>query len=237
MSDRPIIVPPGEGARVGNVEFLARTADTPRFTLGIIEFAPGRELEQHVHDDEDDSFYILEGELTFLFGDETQDGRAGDVRARAARGPARLPQRRRRRRCGCSTSTRPPASTGGSGSRTELGLGRGRRAACGARAPFAARLGAGLPLLAASSFACARRRASSFSSSSDSSSWSSIVQMSGTISRHGEQAEVELAVVAHDRHVQADAVGDRRQRVVAEHQRAGRVERELRPGDVRDHRR
>jgi quercetin dioxygenase-like cupin family protein len=68
----PIIVPPGAGARVGNVEFLARTADTPRFTLGIIDFAPGRELSQHVHDDEDDSFFILEGELTFLFGERTQ---------------------------------------------------------------------------------------------------------------------------------------------------------------------
>ena len=69
MSDRAIIVPPGQGSRVGNVEFLARTADTPRFTFGIIDFAPGRELEAHVHDDEDDAFYILEGELTFLLDD------------------------------------------------------------------------------------------------------------------------------------------------------------------------
>ena len=66
----PIVVPPGEGHRVGNVEFLARTADTPRFTFGIIDYAPGRELEQHVHQDEDDSFYILEGELTFTVEDE-----------------------------------------------------------------------------------------------------------------------------------------------------------------------
>jgi mannose-6-phosphate isomerase-like protein (cupin superfamily) len=70
MAPRAIVVPPGEGQRVGNVEFLARTADTPRFTFGIIDFAPGRELEAHVHDDEDDSFYILEGELTFLLGEE-----------------------------------------------------------------------------------------------------------------------------------------------------------------------
>ena len=67
----PIIVPPGQGHRVGNVEFLARTADTPRFNFVIIEIAAGRELEQHVHDEEDDSFYILEGEMTFLFGDES----------------------------------------------------------------------------------------------------------------------------------------------------------------------
>jgi mannose-6-phosphate isomerase-like protein (cupin superfamily) len=70
MSARAVVVPPGEGHRVGNVEFLARTADTPRFTFGIIEFAAGRELEEHVHADEDDAFYIVEGELTFTLGDE-----------------------------------------------------------------------------------------------------------------------------------------------------------------------
>jgi mannose-6-phosphate isomerase-like protein (cupin superfamily) len=70
---RAVVVPPGAGRRVGNVEFLARTADTPRFTLGIIEIAPGRELEAHVHGDEDDAFYILEGEMTFFFGDEDDE--------------------------------------------------------------------------------------------------------------------------------------------------------------------
>jgi quercetin dioxygenase-like cupin family protein len=65
-----VVVRPGEGHRIGNVEFLARTADTPRFTLGIIDFAAGRELEAHVHPDEDDSFYILEGEITFTVGDD-----------------------------------------------------------------------------------------------------------------------------------------------------------------------
>jgi len=70
---RAIVVPPGAGRRVGNVEFLARTADTPRFTLGIIEIAPGRELEAHVHGDEDDAFYVLEGEMTFFFGDEDDE--------------------------------------------------------------------------------------------------------------------------------------------------------------------
>lgn len=69
MEPQPIIVPPGQGHRVGNVEFLARTVDTPRFTFGIIEIAPGRELEPHVHADEDDAFYIVDGEMTFVFGD------------------------------------------------------------------------------------------------------------------------------------------------------------------------
>ena len=70
MPSQPIVVPPGQGHRLGNVEFLARTADTPRFTFAIIEIVAGRELEAHVHADEDDAFYILEGELTFTFGDE-----------------------------------------------------------------------------------------------------------------------------------------------------------------------
>jgi quercetin dioxygenase-like cupin family protein len=70
VPDKPIIVPPGEGHRVGNVEFLARTVDTPRFTFGIIDIAPGRQVDAHVHDGEDDAFYILDGELTFFFGDE-----------------------------------------------------------------------------------------------------------------------------------------------------------------------
>ena len=72
-----IVVRPGEGARVGNVEFLARTKDTPRFTFGIIDFAAGRELEAHVHHDEDDAFYILEGELTFVLGDDEVKAPAG----------------------------------------------------------------------------------------------------------------------------------------------------------------
>ena len=65
MSLQAIVIPSGHGHRVGNVEFLARTADTPRFTFGVIEIAPGRVLEAHVHADEHDAFYILEGVLIF----------------------------------------------------------------------------------------------------------------------------------------------------------------------------
>ena len=73
----PIIVPPGQGTRLGNVEFLARTVDTPRFTFGIIEIAAGRELEAHVHADEDDAFYILEGVMTFEFGEREVEAGPG----------------------------------------------------------------------------------------------------------------------------------------------------------------
>ena len=68
---RPIVVPPGEGHRVGNVEFLARSAHTPRFNLALITIQPHREgPELHTHAAEDDSFYVLEGELTFTTEDE-----------------------------------------------------------------------------------------------------------------------------------------------------------------------
>ncbi len=66
MEARASVVPPGRGHRVGNVEFLALSEHTPRFNLSIITMAPGREgPEPHVHPDEDDAFYVLDGELTF----------------------------------------------------------------------------------------------------------------------------------------------------------------------------
>ena len=75
---RAIIVPPGQGHRVGNVEFLARSADTPRFNLGLITLQPHREgPELHTHADEDDSFYVLEGELTFIHDDDEVVARPG----------------------------------------------------------------------------------------------------------------------------------------------------------------
>ena len=68
---KAVVVKPGEGHRVGNVEFLARTSESPRFNFGIIEIAAGRVLEEHVHAEEDDAFYILEGVMTFDLGGET----------------------------------------------------------------------------------------------------------------------------------------------------------------------
>jgi mannose-6-phosphate isomerase-like protein (cupin superfamily) len=79
MSDREaVVVRPGEGVRVGNVEFLALSEHTPRFNLSIITMAPGRHgPESHVHADEDDAFLILDGELTFILGDEEVPAPAG----------------------------------------------------------------------------------------------------------------------------------------------------------------
>ena len=68
---RAIVVRPGEGRRVGNVEFLARSEDTPRFNLALITIQPRRDgPEEHAHAAEDDSFYVLEGELTFTVDGE-----------------------------------------------------------------------------------------------------------------------------------------------------------------------
>jgi mannose-6-phosphate isomerase-like protein (cupin superfamily) len=73
-----VVVPPGSGRRAGNVEFLALSEDSPRFNLSLITMAPGREgPEAHVHEDEDDAFYVLDGELTFLLGDEEVAAPAG----------------------------------------------------------------------------------------------------------------------------------------------------------------
>jgi mannose-6-phosphate isomerase-like protein (cupin superfamily) len=70
-AERIVVVRPGEGHHVGNVEFLARSRDTPRFNLAVITMQPRRDgPPAHAHAAEDDSFYMLEGELTFLVDDE-----------------------------------------------------------------------------------------------------------------------------------------------------------------------
>ena len=69
--EQVVVVRPGEGHRVGNVEFLARTIDTPRFNLAVITILPRRDGPgAHAHAGEDDAFYMLEGELVFTVGDE-----------------------------------------------------------------------------------------------------------------------------------------------------------------------
>ena len=75
---KAIVVAPGAGTRVGNVEFLALSEFTPRFNLSVITMAPGREGPgAHVHEDEDDAFYVLDGELRFLVDGREIDASAG----------------------------------------------------------------------------------------------------------------------------------------------------------------
>jgi len=75
---RPVVVTePGRGHRVGNVELLARTVDTPYFTLGIVVLEPGQAVPSHVHVDEDDSFLVLEGTLSVVVGADARSVQAG----------------------------------------------------------------------------------------------------------------------------------------------------------------
>ena len=65
-AERVVVVRPGEGHRVGNVEFLARSSDTSQFNFAIITIQPRRHgPPAHRHASEDDAFYLLEGELVF----------------------------------------------------------------------------------------------------------------------------------------------------------------------------
>ena len=75
---RAVVVRSGEGFRIGNVEFLARSQDTPRFNLALVTIQPGSTGPgAHAHAAEDDSFYILEGELTFTLDGEQLVAEAG----------------------------------------------------------------------------------------------------------------------------------------------------------------
>jgi mannose-6-phosphate isomerase-like protein (cupin superfamily) len=73
-----VIVAPGFGRRVGNVEFLALSEDTPRFNFALITIAPHKHgPPEHVHTDEDDAFFILDDEMTFLLGEDEVAAPAG----------------------------------------------------------------------------------------------------------------------------------------------------------------
>ena len=66
MEDRLIVRQPGEGVRSGDVVFLATSDDTPRLNVCTILLDPhSKGVPAHVHEGEDDAFYVLEGELTF----------------------------------------------------------------------------------------------------------------------------------------------------------------------------
>jgi mannose-6-phosphate isomerase-like protein (cupin superfamily) len=77
MAGRAVVIGPGEGVRHGNIEFLGLSEHSPRLNVGLITMAPNADgPESHVHAEEDDVFYVLDGELTFLLED-------GDVAAPA----------------------------------------------------------------------------------------------------------------------------------------------------------
>ena len=77
MSRPVVVVEAGQGQRVGNVEFLARSQDTPFFNLGIVVLRPGQGVDTHRHAAEDDSFLVLEGTLSVTVGEDGRELRAG----------------------------------------------------------------------------------------------------------------------------------------------------------------
>ena len=77
MSRQVVVVEPGQGDRVGNVEFLARTVDTPFFNLSEVVLRPGQGVESHVHRGEDDSWLVLDGMLSVVVGEDARRIEAG----------------------------------------------------------------------------------------------------------------------------------------------------------------
>ena len=72
----PYVLDPGSGHPLSwfssGVTLKASTGP-----IGAVEvvMAPGDEPPMHVHRNEDEWFYVMEGELTFLFGDESMTAR------------------------------------------------------------------------------------------------------------------------------------------------------------------
>jgi quercetin dioxygenase-like cupin family protein len=68
-----VVVSPGDGERLTGKKRVAYIkASSPELTLSVFELEPGFEgPDPHRHDDHVDSFYVLEGDVEFVHGDET----------------------------------------------------------------------------------------------------------------------------------------------------------------------
>ncbi len=90
----PMAVHAGEGEVLwwfGSLAEIKATAADTAGQMTIIEITepPGAEAPLHVHHNEDESFWILEGDATFEVGGTTIQARAGDY----AYGPRDIPHR------------------------------------------------------------------------------------------------------------------------------------------------
>ena len=76
---------------LGGLAVIKATAASTGGQLAIIEVTepPGMEAPLHVHHNEDEGFFVLEGSVTIYVGDESVDARAGDF----AWGPRNVPHR------------------------------------------------------------------------------------------------------------------------------------------------
>ena len=79
-----------------------------RYTLVEVLEPQGVEVPLHVHHNEDEAFFVLEGEMTFYVGEETIKARSRLVSFRARDVPRTPPRWTRGRRGSCS-SLRPQA--------------------------------------------------------------------------------------------------------------------------------
>ena len=61
---------PGEGERFERSNRVVTIkGDLPEISANEIDFDPSFEIEPHLHDDQVDSFYVLEGEVEFTLAD------------------------------------------------------------------------------------------------------------------------------------------------------------------------
>ena len=76
----PLVHEPGagEGAEVGSVRFAIKADSThTQGAYSLVEASGPVFATPHVHHDREEAFYVLEGSVTFLAGDDTVEGTAG----------------------------------------------------------------------------------------------------------------------------------------------------------------
>ena len=73
-----MIVGPEDGERLPRGERFHRVlAELPELEAVDLRFGPGFVVEPHVHEDHADSFYVLEGECEFTYGEDVVRGGPG----------------------------------------------------------------------------------------------------------------------------------------------------------------
>lgn len=78
----PFVVPPGAGDRswaINHLTTVKASASETNGVLGVLEVLVDKNGEPppHIHHDEDESFYVLEGHVTMYVGDARLDAPAG----------------------------------------------------------------------------------------------------------------------------------------------------------------
>jgi len=75
---KPYVLPAGGGTPlIWFNDSITRKASCPEMGVLEIVMSPGNEPPFHVHKNEDEWFYLLEGEMTFHVGGENHRGKAG----------------------------------------------------------------------------------------------------------------------------------------------------------------